>query len=182
MNKLIQSLIDNLNNSLYRLIGLSNLYTVIFVLIYFFIIAFACNFNLYKIIALFISFLFSFAISNFLLDNYQFSDNEYIRYTQKFILIIIITTLGCVTLFYIGINSSAPANIASSLLFFGNSKIPNWLKSFIYAGLSLYIINLIRGKNEEDIVTSILLSNLLIIKFVLIIASIFSLILIFYHI
>lgn len=105
MNKIINSLVTIINNSTYKINSLSNinLYTIIFVLFYCFIIAFACDFNVYKIAALSISFILSFAISTFVADKFKFSDNIYIKNVQKFIFKLIITILGCFILSYIGV-------------------------------------------------------------------------------
>ena len=78
----------------------TNLIYIIFVLVYSIIIFYACNFSLYKIAALLISFLFSFALSNFFLDRFKYSNNVYIKFIQKLIFRIILTILVFMSLFY----------------------------------------------------------------------------------
>ena len=73
---------------------------IIFVLVYCIIIFYACNFSVYKIAALLTSFLFSFAISNFFLDRFKYSNNVYIKFIQKLIFRIILTILVFMSLFY----------------------------------------------------------------------------------
>lgn len=79
----------------------------------------------------------------------------------------------------------SPETISSSILFFGKYKIPDWLKQFIYFGISLYIFNLIQAKlnrSGDDAITSLILSNLVIFKWIVIIASILSIIQVLYNI